>query len=211
MTMHRQLNAQRIIGLTGGIGMGKSTVSNYLAETYNVPILDADVYARHAVDPGSHLLEEIVDRYGLGMLLPDGKLDRRRMGNIIFNSPPERQWLEQRIHPFVRDRMETRLQALQSDPVVMLVVPLLFEARMTDLVREVWVIACSERQQIDRLVQRDRLTIEQAKARMKSQMSIERKIQQADIVLDNSTTVDELLRQVDSAMSANPLLSKLHR
>lgn len=196
---------RRIIGLTGGIGTGKTTVSDYLATTYQLPILDADIYSREAVQPGSPVLEDITERYGLSVLLPDGTLDRIRLGQIVFNSPAERLWLEQRIHPYVRDRMETELQALdaQQYPIVVLVVPLLFEARMTDLVTEIWVVGCDSQQQIDRIMKRDCLPLEQTLARINSQMSIEKKVAIADVVLDNSSTTEDLLKQIDAALIAN--------
>jgi len=193
---------QRIIGITGGVGMGKTTVSDYLAQIYQLPVLDADVYAREAVEPGSVVLNEVVERYGSSILLWDGTLDRRRLGNIIFGSPAERLWLEQRIHPFVRDRFETELQhlATQSQPTAVLVIPLLFEARMTDLVTEIWVIYSQQNQQRERLMQRDHLDREQTQVRIDSQMAIEKKIAQADVVIDNSFTPEELYRQVDLAL-----------
>jgi dephospho-CoA kinase len=157
------IGIERIIGLTGGVGMGKTTISNYLASHYQLPILDADIYARQAVEPGSAVLQEIIERYGSSILLPDGTVDRVRLGEIVFNNPSEKLWLEQRIHPFVRDRMEAELRTLaaRSVPVVVLVIPLLFEARMTDLVTEVWVVVCPPKQQIERLQQRDRLDLTQ--------------------------------------------------
>lgn len=194
---------QRIIGLTGGVGMGKTTVSNHLAAVHQLPVLDADLFARDAVSPNSQLLQEIIERYGSGILLPDGALDRRRLGAIVFGSPPERCWLEQRIHPYVRDRMQSGLQQLSADdhPTVVLVVPLLFEARMTDLVTEIWVIYCPHTTQVERLKQRDRLDAEQIQARINSQMPIEKKLGRADIILNNSSTPDALLQQVDQALA----------
>ena len=194
---------QRRIGLTGGIGMGKTTVSNYLATVHKLPVLDADVYAREAVEPGD-LLVEIAERYGAGVLLPDGTLDRHRLGDIIFSSPPERLWLEQQIHPHVRDRLIQAMQALSMKdvpvPIVVLVIPLLFEARMTDLVTETWVVRCPPKQQMERLMQRDRLTLQQVSARIGSQMSIQKKITRADLVLDNTSTLDHLFQQVDAGL-----------
>ena len=193
---------RRIIGLTGGIGTGKTTVSDYLANHYNLPVLDADIYAREAVQPGSEVLEEIQERYGLGILLPDGKLDRLRLGQIVFSSASERLWLEQRIHPYVRDRITAQLDTLdpQKYPTVVLVVPLLFEARMTDLVTEIWVVACDQTQQVDRVKSRDGLPLEQIQSRINSQMSIEKKLAQANVFLDNSSTPEALLKQVDEAI-----------
>ena len=154
----------RIIGLTGGIAMGKTLVSEYLATKYKLPILDADIYAREAVLPDSLVLQSIVERYGSGVLLADRSLNRQRLGEIIFSSPAERLWVEQCIHPHVRDRLVQAINTPplndpQQYPIMVMVVPLLFEARMTDLVTETWVVTCSEAQQMERLISRDRLTV----------------------------------------------------
>lgn len=194
--------------MTGGIGTGKTTVSHYLATAYNLPVLDADIYARVAVERGSPLLKAIALRYGSDILLADGTLNRRQVGQIVFNSSVERRWLEQLIHPYVRDRLVEAIDELslgnipartQPHPVV-LVIPLLFEAEMTDLVTEIWVVSCSEQQQLERLMQRDKLTLEQAQARINSQLPIAEKAALADVVLDNSTTQEALLKQVDAAI-----------
>jgi dephospho-CoA kinase len=190
---------QRRIGLTGGIGMGKTAISDYLAAKH-IPVLDADIYARDAVEPGSAVLAEIVSRYGASILLPDETLDRRRLAGIVFDSPPEKIWLEQQIHPFVRDRLETDLRRLVDAPILLLVIPLLFEARMTDLVTEIWVVRAEKEQQKQRLKERDRLDPNQIRARIDGQMAIERKVQQADVVLDNSSTLEALHQQVEQAL-----------
>lgn len=200
---------QRIIGLTGGIGMGKTTVSDYLANVHKLPVLDADIYAREAVEPGSVVLEQIVARYGSGILLADGMLNRHRLGDIIFTSPPERLWLEQQIHPYVRDRLVEAITApdvenAQPSSVLVMVVPLLFEARMTDLVTETWVVWCPVEQQLERLMSRDRLSLEQAQARISSQMAIQKKTARADVVLDNSSTPENLYQQVDLRLAQQP-------
>jgi dephospho-CoA kinase len=190
---------KRIIGLTGGISTGKSTVSQYLANEYHLPVLDADIYAREAVQRGSPTLNAIAQRYGKNILQADGTLDRQQLARIIFNNSTEKQWLERQIHPYVRDRFEQEIYQL-SVPIVVLVIPLLFEAEMTDLVTEIWVVACSPQQQIDRLIQRDNLTVEQAQARINSQMPLSEKCDRADVVLDNSSTLEDLKQQVDLAI-----------
>ncbi|RUT02333.1 dephospho-CoA kinase [Chroococcidiopsis cubana SAG 39.79] len=190
---------KRIIGLTGGISTGKSTVSQYLAHEYHLPVLDADIYAREAVQLGSPILNAIAQRYGKNILQADGTLDRQQLARIIFNNSTEKQWLERQIHPYVRDRFEQEINKL-SVPIVVLVIPLLFEAEMTDLVTEIWVVACSPQQQIDRLIQRDNLTVEQAQARINSQMPLSEKCDRADVVLDNSSTLEDLKQQVDLAI-----------
>jgi len=189
---------KRIIGLTGGIATGKTTVSNYLAHCYQLPVLDADIYAREAVQVGSPIHSKICDRYGSGVQLPDGTLNRKRLGEIVFTNPAQRQWLEQQIHPYVRDRFQSDLNTLVA-PTIVLVVPLLFEAEMTDLVTEIWVVSCSAEQQLRRMIERDRLSREQAQARINSQLPLAEKVARADVVLDNSSTPEALLKQVDLA------------
>ncbi|BAZ32796.1 dephospho-CoA kinase [Cylindrospermum sp. NIES-4074] len=190
---------KRLIGLTGGIATGKTTVANYLASAYNLPILDADIYARDAVAVGSPIYSAIALRYGKPILSPDGTLNRQLLGEIIFTQPAERHWLEGLIHPYVGDRF---LQAIteSSSQILVLVIPLLFEAGMTNLVTEIWVVSCSPPQQLQRLIQRNHLSEEQATARINSQLSITEKAARADVVLDNSATLEFLLGQIDTAL-----------
>ena len=232
----------RAIGLTGGIATGKTAISNYLSDTCGFPILDADIYAREAVHPGSPILDSIVERYGALILLPDGNLNRPELGNIIFCNPAERQWVEQQIHPYVRRRLVEVTQSYitglnlvsqntydlgtktqeteflecdrelepsmvenkpgcsaQTDTLTLvLVVPLLFEANMTDLCTEIWVVYCSPEVQLQRLMQRDGLSCDRANARIRAQMPLANKCQQADVVLDNSSTLDSLFLQIDA-------------
>lgn len=190
---------QRLIGLTGGIATGKSTVSRYLADTYKLPILDADIYARDAVKPGSPILERIFARYGNQIQLSDGTLDRKRLGEIIFNNVDEKVWLENQIHPYVRSCFKSQIEQIQNDTLV-LVIPLLFEANLTHLVTDIWVVYCSEEVQIKRLMERDKLTHDQAKARIKNQLPIEKKVASADVVLDNCSDLTHLLKQIDWIM-----------
>jgi dephospho-CoA kinase len=188
----------RLIGITGGIGTGKSTVTNYLQTRYNLPIWDADIYARSAVAVGSPILDRISQRYGNSILQPDGTLDRPQLGKIIFSAPDERQWLETQIHPYVRTCFETEIRQLPSDGTAILAIPLLFEAQMTDLVTEIWVVSCDFSTQLARIMTRDKLTPQAAQLRIQSQMSLADKIAKADIILDNSDSIVALQQQIDS-------------
>jgi len=195
---------QRRIGLTGGIATGKTTVAQWLIEA-GIPVLDADSYAREAVQPGTDILARIVDRYGPQILQANGHLDRQQLGNRVFQDAHERQWLEQQIHPYVRDRFLMALTTTHAaTPTLTLVIPLLFEAQMTDLVTEVWVVTCSLAQQQDRLMHRNQLSPEQALARMQSQMDLAAKVAQADVVLDNTGTREGLWEQVQQAIERYP-------
>jgi len=187
----------RLIGITGGIGTGKSTVTNYLHSRYNLPIWDADIYARSAVAIGSPILQAISQRYGADILQPDGTLDRPRLGEIIFSDATERQWLATQIHPYVRTCFEAEINNLAPNTIVALAIPLLFEAQMTDLVTEIWVVSCDFATQLNRIVTRDLLTKAEAIIRIESQMPLTDKIALADVNLDNSTTLTNLERQID--------------
>ena len=190
---------KNLIGLTGGIGTGKSTVANYLATVYNLPILDADIYARDAVSVGSPILLQIAAKYGQDMILNDGNLNRSKLGEIIFNSPEERHWVESLIHPYVRKCFDQAIKESSANTLI-LVIPLLFEANLQSLVNQIWVVSCSPQQQQQRLIARNNLTPEQAIARINSQLPIGEKIARADVVLDNSLTLESLLKQIDIAV-----------
>lgn len=190
---------KRLIGLTGGIATGKSTVAKYLAETYKLPILDADIYARDAVAVGSPILNAIAQRYGDDILLSNGELNRQKLGEIVFKNQNERLWIESLIHPYVRERFNQEIANTPAETLI-LVIPLLFEAGITDVVTEIWVVSCSESQQLERLMQRNNLNLEQAQARINSQMPLAEKITRANVVLDNSQTLEKLLAQIDIAV-----------
>jgi dephospho-CoA kinase len=195
----------RIIGLTGGIATGKSTVSNYLADRYHLPILDADLYSREAVAVGGEILAKIADRYGPSILLENGELNRSKLGEIIFGQEPERRWVESLIHPFVRHCHQRDLAASQSSSqssTVVAAIPLLFEANLQSLVSEIWVVTCSPAQQIERLRQRNpQLSLAAAQQRIVSQMPLADKVRQAHRLLDNSGSIESLYAQIDRAMA----------
>jgi dephospho-CoA kinase len=188
---------QRIIGITGGIATGKTTVSNYLHDTYGLPILDADIYARQALT--GDRLAKLSDRYGKLILDDQGNLDRRKLGAIVFESASERKWLEALIHPYVQECLINEAKRLAPSTVVM-VIPLIFEAKMEGLVTETWAIACDPQQQLQRLMNRNHLLESEAKQRISSQMSQSEKLELADVVIVNSDNTEELFFQVDNAL-----------
>lgn len=188
---------QRIIGITGGIATGKTTVSDYLHHTYGLPILDADLYARQALT--GERIAKLRDRYGKLIFDDQGNLDRRKLGAIVFDSDLERQWLEHLIHPYVQECLISEANHLAPSTVVM-VIPLLFEARMESLVTETWAIACDPQQQLQRLMNRNHLSESEALQRIASQMSQSEKIELADVVIVNSDNPEELFFQVDNAL-----------
>jgi dephospho-CoA kinase len=192
--------AARRIGLTGGIASGKSSVGRLL-EAQGLPLLDADVYAREALAPGSPGAGAVLERYGDGVRAPGGEIDRAALGQIVFGDGAERQWLEQLLHPLVRKRFQAELQRLAEAPTVVLVVPLLFEAGLETLCSEVWLVDCDETQQLQRLMARDGLGEADARARIAAQWPLARKRQLADVVLSNWGEPEQLATQVEQALS----------
>ncbi|MEL6332891.1 MAG: dephospho-CoA kinase [Cyanobacteria bacterium J06626_26] len=193
---------QRIIGLTGGIATGKTTVSDHLATSHHLPVLDADVYAREAVAGGSPILDTLSQRYGDNILLDNGTLNRRQLGTIIFNDPTEKRWVEQQIHPFVRQRFTQVSRDYPPTATLVYAIPLLFEANLTHLVSEIWVVSCRPEQQQQRLMARNNLSLAEANARINNQLPLTEKIAQADRVLDNSGDKSYLYQQIDDALKS---------
>jgi dephospho-CoA kinase len=197
--------AQRRIGLTGGIASGKSSVGQLLVER-GLPVLDADALARTALAPGSDAAESVLERYGpLVLTNTPGAgnqpvLDRAALGRIVFADPAERRWLEQLVHPIVRARLETELLHQADEPTVVLMIPLLFEAGLEGLCSEVWLVDCDERQQLQRLMQRDGLSEREALCRIGAQWPLARKRLLATALIDNSGRPDALAAQVERAL-----------
>jgi dephospho-CoA kinase len=183
------------VGLTGGIGAGKSEVSARLAAQGAV-VIDADAIAREVVEPGTEGLAEVVEAFGPGVLLPDGGLDRPRLGEIVFADSELRGRLNAIVHPKVGARMAELEREAGPGAIVVLDVPLIAESGRTDAYDLVVVVDAPARVQIDRLVRRRGMTREQAKARMAAQASREDRLAIADIVIDNSGSLAELDRQV---------------
>ena len=193
---------QRRIGLTGGIASGKSSVAALLEER-GCPVLDADVYAREALAPGTSASNAVVARYG-ERIKKDGtsEIDRAGLGSIVFNDPNERSWLEQLVHPIVQRRFDDALRSLPDAPIVILMIPLLFEAGLEAWCSEIWVVRCTELQQRERLMARNNCTEAEAMQRIAAQWPIDIKAQRADSVINNSGLIDGLQDQLDALLKA---------
>lgn len=184
-----------VVGLTGGIGSGKTEVSNRFA-ALGVPIIDTDHLARELVQPGQPALEEIVASFGLDCLDEQGGLRRSYLRERVFADAEGRHRLEAILHPRIRALMKTRIAAL-STPYCIAVIPLLIEGRMTSLVDRILVVDVTEDKQVQRVTSRDRGTAEQAARILAAQASRSQRLAQADDVLDNSSNNFNLLtRQV---------------
>ncbi len=186
----------QLIGLTGGIATGKSTVSAMLKKAGAI-IVDADRIARDVVKKGLPAYREIVAQFGTEVLLPDGEINRNMLGDIIFNDHQKKQLLNSIVHPYVNEEVNRQIIQIQKthpNAVIVLDIPLLIEAGMYDDLSEIIVVYTPQDIQIQRLMQRDRISEADALARVQSQMSIEEKKQQATLVIDNSGTIENTRR-----------------
>ncbi|GAB2838698.1 dephospho-CoA kinase [Streptomyces deserti] len=183
------------VGLTGGIGAGKSEVSRLLVECGAV-LIDADRIAREVVAPGTPGLAAVVEAFGTDVLAPDGSLDRPKLGSIVFADPEKLAVLNSIVHPLVGARSRELEQAAAGDAVVVHDVPLLTENGLAPLYDVVIVVEASPETQLDRLVRLRGMTEEDARARMAAQATREQRREIADIVIDNDVPLDELERRV---------------
>jgi len=186
-----------VAGLTGNIASGKSTVAEFLRKSGAV-VIDADLIAHQVVAPGQPACEEISMLFGEGVLRPDGTIDRERLGRIVFEDPGLRRQLEAIVHPRVNKEIERQMAEVahnRPDAVVIMDIPLLFETGRTEGLAEIIVVYTPETIQLERLMRRNGLKPEDAKARMASQMPLDEKVARATMVIDNGGTLAETERQ----------------
>ena len=182
------------VGLTGGIASGKSTAAKFFG-ALGVPILDSDQIARDVVEPGQPPLERLVERFGSGILTPDGHLDRPALRNIVFSDPKARADLEALTHPAIGAAMEAR-SAAAGGPYQILVIPLLVEKNLSAHVNRVLVVDCNEALQVKRLRDRDGSTAQEAQAILRAQASREARLKAADDVITNEADMSAVQAQV---------------
>ncbi|MEZ9185544.1 dephospho-CoA kinase [Vibrio splendidus] len=184
-----------IIGLSGGIASGKTTVANLFNEHFNIDIVDADIVAREVVAVGSDGLKQITDHFGEAILLEDGALNRSKLRELIFSDPTEKQWLNDLLHPMIRNKIDSDLSKVTS-PYGLLVAPLLVENQMQSMADRVLIVDVPAEVQIERTMSRDNVSREQVASILKSQASREQRLAVADDVIKNHTKNQELLLQI---------------
>jgi len=191
-----------IIGLTGGIASGKSTVSMMLKEL-NIPVIDADEEARLAVEKGEKAYLEIVAYFGEEILLEDGSIDRLKLGSIIFPNEEKRTILNSIVHPAVRENMLRKKEQylIAGYEFVVLDIPLLFESKLTQMVEKVIVVYVDEQTQLARLMERNGFSKDEAMARIASQLPLKDKLTLADAVIDNNGSIDDTKKQLISILT----------
>lgn len=183
-----------VVGLTGGIASGKTAVSKCF-EQLGVPVIDADLVAREVVEPGGAALDAVVEKFGREVLDETGRLDRRRLREVVFSDSQRRRALEQLLHPEIRKRMLEKIVALDHDYVV-LVIPLLFEAEQIELVDRILVVDVPESTQIARAMERDGSSEKEIRNIMSAQLPREKRLAQADDVIENTGSLDNLCKRV---------------
>ena len=187
----------RVIGLTGGIGSGKSTVSQYLAEL-GAAIIDADKLGHEVYLPQTETWRKLLKTFGKEILAPDNKIDRKKLGTIVFNNPEKLKQLNAIAHPRMYEMAKERIDNCrrQGTKVVILDAPILFETNWTPLVEEVWAVVANEENVTKRAMARSGLTEEQVRSRISSQMSNEERIKRAQVVIHNDGTTEDLRKKV---------------
>jgi dephospho-CoA kinase len=193
------------IGLTGGIGSGKSTVSK-IFQQFDIPIIDADEIAHQLVTIGQPALAKIQQEYGPNILNPNGSLNREQLKDFIFSNVLQKQKLESILHPLIFESIQTQIKELNT-PYCIISIPLLFEAKMTSLVDRILVIDCTVKTQIERLLKRDNMTIERIQSIIDSQVSQAFRKKMADDLIDNNKNNENLADQIKKLHNYYILLS----
>lgn len=188
-----------VLGLTGGIASGKSTVSSYL-KSLGIPVFDADAVAHVGEAKGSECLPKIVEIFGEEALTPYGELNRSWVGKEAFTYPEKLQALNTLIHDYVTKERDIFLSQNNHEKLIVLDVPLLIECKWYKVVNEVWLVAVDKETQIERAMSRSNISRSEVEARINCQMSLEEKKKYADVVLDNSGTREQLLAEVQAAL-----------
>ncbi|SRR5579883_171166 len=185
-----------VIGLTGGIGSGKSTVARLFAER-GIPIIDADLLAREVSRPGTPAFAAIVNHFGKEILLANGDLDRAQLRHLIFTDTKQRLWLEDLVHPLIRDKIEQQIAQLKA-PYCVAVIPLLLEVKPYPFIDRILVVDAAESLQLQRAAARDQSNAAEIEAIVKSQINRQHRLAQAHDVIVNDGSVADLVPQVES-------------
>lgn len=190
----------KLIGLTGGIGSGKSTVADYLIQK-GYPVLDADLVAREIVEPGTETLSILSSAFGNGILNPDGGLNRRALAAIAFSNPENKRLLDGIMHKKIIATLLQKAESMSHKPVVFMDVPLLLETGMDRFVDQVWLVDADDELRINRVMERDGSSREEVEKRIGYQMNRQEKIEKSHLVLNNCCARETLYAQIDRALS----------
>ncbi len=188
VSQQKLANDQRRIGLTGGIASGKTTIANFIGSLKNIDLLDADDFSRQLISSGTKSYNTILSEFGHSIIdkkSPSKEIDRRKLKEIIFAYAQKRIWLENLLHPLIKEKMINQCLSLKHKKVLILIVPLLFEAKFYDLCTEIWIVECSKEVRIKRLVERDKISEKQAERIINIQLDLSKEKNKNYILLNN--------------------------
>jgi len=192
-------NKQRIIGLTGGIASGKTTITNYIRKHKNIPILDADNLSRELIRPNTYGYKRILDYFGNKIIDNNNSekiINRKLLRNIIFKHSESKEWIEKLLHPLIKEKMIEKCSQYKNNQTILLVIPLLFEAKFEDICTEIWLVKCPKELQKKRLITRDKISEKDAYELINFQLSFEEKRKFSDIILDNSDNQNKWIKTI---------------
>ena len=182
-------NKQRRIGLTGGIASGKSTIANYIKKYKDIPILDADQYSKELIKPKSNSYKKVLAYFGPQIVdeySSENEINIALLKKIIFENSIQRTWIQNLLHPLIKKKMIEECNQFESNKILLLVVPLLFEAKFTDLCTEIWLVKCPREIQKNRLMKRNKISNNDAEKIINLQLNFEYKSKFSNVILDNS-------------------------
>ena len=197
-----------VIGLTGGIASGKTTVANLFHDHFGIQLVDADIIAREVVEAGTEGLQAIADHFGTGILTETGELNRARLREKIFSDQSEKEWLNNLLHPMIRQKMQQALTEITS-PYALLVIPLLVENQLQFMTDRILVVDVSKKVQIERTMHRDKVSLEQVESILASQASREERLEYADDIIVNNCTNNHINNSEDNNLL--PQVTLLHK
>ena len=193
-------NKQRRIGLTGGIASGKTTITNYIRKYKNIPILDADNLSRELIKPNTYGYKKILDYFGDKIIdhknNSERAINRKLLRNIIFKHSESKEWIEKLLHPLIKEKMIEECSKYKNNQTIVLVIPLLFEAKFEDICTEIWLVKCPKELQKKRLITRDKISEKEAYDCINLQLSFEEKRKFSDITLDNSDDQNKWIQTI---------------
>jgi len=197
-------NNQRRIGLTGGIASGKTTITNFIKKHKKIPILDADNLSRELIRPNTYGYKKILDYFGNQIIDNknnlEKKINRKILRKIIFKNPEDKEWIERLLHPLIKEKMIEKCNQYNNDQTILLVIPLLFEAKFEDICTEIWLIKCPKELQKKRLISRDKISAEEAYKTINLQLGFKEKRNYSDIILDNSDGQNKWINKINELL-----------
>ena len=200
MSIHPKLkNKQRRIGLTGGIASGKSTMAKYIKEYRDIPILDADQYSKDLIKPKSNCYKKVVAYFGPQIVDQHSsvnEINRALLKKIIFENSKHRKWIQNLLHPLIKEKMIEKCNQYEKNKILLLVIPLLFEAKFMDICTEIWIVKCPREVQKKRLIKRNKISENEAEKIINLQLNFEDKSKLSDVILDNSADRDSWIEKL---------------